>query len=194
MEIVVAHYKENIDWIYKNDLQNDVILFDKGNNIINKKYKEYIQLENVGREGHTYLHYIINAYYNLPEIIIFTQGNPFDHSKNFIEKIKNIDNLMVNKNFVFLGDKIYKIKNFSCIHHKNIPIQNICHALFVNPLADFEFSPGAIFAVKKNAILSKSIDFYEKCISMLENNINPIEGYVFERIWELIFNEKFDAL
>jgi hypothetical protein len=39
------------------------------------------RLPNVGREGHTYLHYIVQHYNSLPEHVVFLQGDPFDHAR-----------------------------------------------------------------------------------------------------------------
>ncbi len=52
----------------------------------------------------------------------------------------------------------------------------------------FKFGAGAQFIVSKKNILQRPKEFYLKIIEMLENDINPIEGFVIERFHKLIFN------
>ena len=52
----------------------------------------------------------------------------------------------------------------------------------------FKFGSGAQFIVSKTKILQRPKEFYLKIVKMLENSINPIEGYVIERFHNLIFN------
>lgn len=92
-QIVVARYKENVDWILENNWQDRCIVYNKGTdklsprlNTTNKpNYPVY------GREGETYLYHILSNYKNLPEYTIFTQGDPFEHAPQFIEIIKSLD-------------------------------------------------------------------------------------------------------
>ena len=74
--LIVARYNENLDWL--NSLVEteswirNVIIFNKGlDNIkLSKKTKNIIKIKNVpniGREGGTYLNYIITNYKCLPE-------------------------------------------------------------------------------------------------------------------------------
>ena len=120
--MIVSRYKENIDWI--NDLFENNCLIDKciiinksDENInINSKKIEIIKSDNVGREGETYLTYIINNYENLPNNIWFVQADPFDHSPDFMNLMENAT---INK---------YIHKNFQCLSYRYnefIPPQNI---------------------------------------------------------------------
>ena len=77
MLIVVARYNESIDWtkFY------NCIIYNKGDPIENTNTTTNVTtLPNVGREGHTYLHHIINNYDTLSDYTMFLQGNPFDHT------------------------------------------------------------------------------------------------------------------
>jgi hypothetical protein len=51
----------------------------------------------------------------------------------------------------------------------------------------FNFGIGAQFIVSKKTILKKPITFYYKIVEILQNEINPIEGFVIERFHKLIF-------
>lgn len=52
---------------------------------------------------------------------------------------------------------------------------------------EFMFGSGAQFIVSKQTILKRPKEFYLKIVELLQNDINPIEGYVIERFHKLIF-------
>ena len=87
-KIIVARYNENIEWL--NSEMSNCIIYNKGNKL--NIYNE-ILLENLGRESETYLHYIITNYYNLPDVVVFTQARISDHKEsddiNYLINIKN---------------------------------------------------------------------------------------------------------
>jgi hypothetical protein len=52
-----------------------------------------VEVENIGREGHTYLHHMITAYDSLKDRIIFSQGDPFTHNDTFLCAIDNYEKM-----------------------------------------------------------------------------------------------------
>lgn len=93
-DIVISRYTENIDW--SRFLQANVIIYNKGfdniSHLLQKKNLSIIKLENIGREGHTYLHHIINNYKTLKNRTTFLQADPFCHSPNIMELLCESDN------------------------------------------------------------------------------------------------------
>jgi hypothetical protein len=86
ISLVVARYYENIDWVLP---YNDIaIVYNKGEELT-LSFSNVINLENVGREGHTYLYHIIQNYNSLSNRIIFCQGSPFDHNITILHGIDN---------------------------------------------------------------------------------------------------------
>lgn len=85
-EIVVARYKENLDWLKKIKKSKDIkiTIYNKGPDDIDFPF---VPLPNIGRESHTYLYHIINNYDNLADQTIFCQGDPISHSPDFINLI-----------------------------------------------------------------------------------------------------------
>ena len=71
IKIVIAKYKEDISWSDK--FKNERIVYEK---FYDSNNKEFIRLENKGREAGTYLQFIVDNYDNLPDVTIFTQGDP----------------------------------------------------------------------------------------------------------------------
>ena len=83
---VIARYSEDASWA--RFLPGRVIIYNKGKNNIDFEMRNNVRiqtLENIGREGHTYLHHMIENYNNLSERTTFLQANPFTHSENIIE-------------------------------------------------------------------------------------------------------------
>lgn len=94
--LVIARYNESLQWLY--DLPKDrdlqVFVYNKGGDldietdkVPNLKVKRTI---NVGREGETYLRYLTLEYGSFKDTTIFTQGDPFEHAPNFMEKIVDL--------------------------------------------------------------------------------------------------------
>lgn len=95
--IIVARFKEDLEWLNKlveREMWIErVIIFNKGSDNISfskesLKKIEIVKKENIGREGGTYLDYIIENYDNFPDKIWFVQGDPFDHSPDFLNLMK----------------------------------------------------------------------------------------------------------
>jgi len=116
--IVISRFNENIDWInkilYKKWI-NQIIIYNKGQHnlehLTNPKIK-ILNVENIGREGYTYLDYIISNYDNLHKEIWFIQANPFIHSPDFLNFLNLNIKLKYNKNF----------QNLTCKYINNYPL------------------------------------------------------------------------
>jgi hypothetical protein len=192
--IVVARYNEDLEWT---KLLSNVIIYNKGTpltndevGVLNVQRCNQILLNNVGREGHTYYKHIYDNYDNLTDYIFFLQGYPFDHSPNIIPDInKYINNTDLSIDFVSLSEHIIDCNLQGCIYQAGLPLINIYEKLFDERKEhmDFKFGAGAQFMVSKKKILQRPKDFYLKIVKMLENDINPIEGFVIERFHNLIF-------
>lgn len=106
--IVIARYNEDISNFA--EFNNNLMIYNKGTDdispLINTQFIKNVP--NLGREAGTYCNYILDNYDNLPEYMIFTQGNPVImlhfltkslHLINFVKllmKIKHINsNILV---------------------------------------------------------------------------------------------------
>jgi hypothetical protein len=207
INLIVAHYNENIQWI--NNLNeseiNKIYLYSKNqdyryNLSINDKIKHQY-LPNIGREAHTYLYHIVSNYYNLGEYNIFLQGSPsirkpyenrihslfckpfiknkVSHSYNFSKRMwpgLNKQNKLLkwrNVNLLDTGKNFYEWFN-EYIDDGKI---NLPYKIY------FE----ANFAVRKDKILSRSINYYSRLIDQLPTN-NTEAAHFLERSWYYIFN------
>jgi hypothetical protein len=202
-KIIVARYNENIEWL--NSEMSNCIIYNKGNklNISNE-----ILLENVGRESETYLHYIITNYHNLPDVVVFTQARISDHKGiddvHYLISIKN-QALEYSKSINFFKhndvgkcihfDKEWNLRKDGFYlkdnYKNNNPItflewfKSNININYPNPLY---FYCNAIFAVKKENIINKPLEYYKKLALEVNHHINSTEGHFFERSWFYIFS------
>ena len=85
VELVVARFRECIDWVMA---YNDIaVVYNKGNPVTG--FNRSVDIENVGREGHTYLYHIKLNYSCLAQKTIFTQADPFQHNPTILFGIDN---------------------------------------------------------------------------------------------------------
>lgn len=190
MDIVIARYKEDVSWIRYLDKKYNPIIYNKFNT------EECNPLPNIGREGHTYLNHIINNYHNLSDINIFCQGDPFFHDNNFVQQCNNIEFYLQEMVFFPLCMKAKEgpFGNIHSTHPLGLPIYYFFDLLFGIKLetnSTLEVYYGAQFAVRKEAVHSRPIEFYRFLIKFLSFEKDPIEGYIIERLWPYIFNTNY---
>lgn len=202
-QIVVARYNEDISWLLP--YKDVTTIYNKGDYIPLLSKFNTIQLNNVGRESHTYLYHIINNYDNLKEKTIFFQGNISDHA----EKILDIEDYFQDNNFIGKMDnyEINKLKN-EITHFgkykKDLKQGNLkkCDStpydwitqiigVIINPdLINTKVVWNANFSVSKDLILSKPKSFYTNILRYINHHPNPEEGHFLERSWYLIFHNQ----
>lgn len=86
INVVVARFAEDVTWTRA--YADIVTIYNKGANN-HPALQDAIRLENVGREGHTYLHHIIENYDGLSEQTVFLQADPFIHNPTILCGIDN---------------------------------------------------------------------------------------------------------
>lgn len=194
-EMVVARFKENINWI--NELDKKFLKIKIYNKFFHNE--ENPLYNETGRESHTYLHHIYYNYENLSDYTIFTQANPFDHSPQFIYEIKNIiekkEKIDFHSFVTFFGQKSIICNLDGYPHHPTLNLQRGMSLIFPESnINSLEFYPGAILMVSKQNILKRSKEFYKKCLDLScdkewkDSYGNYSCGYFFERTWKYIFN------
>ena len=194
--IVVAHYKENLDWL-KNFDSDKILVYNK-----NETQTEYttINLPNLGRESNTYLKYILDNYDNLPDIVVFMQGKD-DHLsvvniKHYLKKMElfpkqRIEARLAIFNKSKLGfSKEHRITTYG--GKQLIPAESDFYTWFKRYIRQevptyFCVIWGACFMVRKEAIRSKPIQFYFELYqqTMVSDSIEV--GHFLERSWYYIF-------
>lgn len=197
-QLVIARYKENLDWVKDIAFVDDVVIYNKGDEIVDCDLKKHtiIQLSNVGREAHTYLFHIIENYYNLEDTIIFSQGDPFPHIHTHkINKGTTLNEHLSAVNFNTLDCNSLFGKDYN--ESIGLCAKSLFEYCFKNELPPtVNFSPGAQYIVPKSCILTKSLNFYKDLYeSLCTHRTCAKDGicnaWTIERIWMYIFSKKY---
>ncbi len=163
--IVVSHYNEDISWLSK--VKQDFIIYEKGEGT------EGIKIENKGREGDTWLRYIIDWYDKLPEVSWLLQGNPFDHEEEVLRITENSGcGMVLPIGYVILNHK----RDFG-----DLPIEETYRKIFNKEKNQFFFATGAQYGVNKKCILNKPFEWWENLYKIYCET--PQNAWVFERLW-----------
>lgn len=91
--LVIARYKEDLEWISDVPDHFRVVVYNKGPLIESlpalRRADVIERRPNTGRESETYLHHLRAHGDSDSEWTIFTQGDPFEHSPDFLELLKH---------------------------------------------------------------------------------------------------------
>ena len=212
IDVVISRYNENLDWLKEiNEDKFNIIVYNKGinDNFIKLPNMTIINLDNVGRESHTYLYHVINNYNNLADITIFLPGSGnIDYKMNKIQHL--IELIKQHNKAIFLHNSYYNnvkedLYNFtlnewttSDIQNKEINLESKLELSEIRPFGkwyDHYFNDIkiqhvtylGIFSIDKRDILQHSKEYYENLIKQLSNSSNPEVGHYFERAWEAVF-------
>lgn len=197
LHLVVARYKEDVDWIWKVSPNWIPYVYEKADNLtLARGISE--QLNNVGREAHTYLHHILSRWDNLPDFAAFVQGDPVFHHKNLVEDLNVVANYPYPMNWWPLGHYCECDWN-GAPQHGGLPIGATWESLTGQRRNYFKFIVGAQFIVSRERIQARSRDFYERCLALVDKDRGATVGgqndglswgaHIMERFWEHIFSE-----
>lgn len=91
--IILARYSESLEWITQIPSDFEVIIYNKGEKIdsadVVDRATQIIERPNVGRETETYLHHMMTQVQNDQGFTVYSQGDPFTHSPDFISLLEN---------------------------------------------------------------------------------------------------------
>jgi len=172
---VIARYDEDVSWV--RGLKCDYIIYNK-NQTENSLFEN--NLPNIGREGHTFLTYILDNYEKLPNYVCFLHGVPFDHCLDILNKINNFnmtDEFLPLSTSYLLADWEWE-KTYAFLDELGLS--------YDNPL---KMISSCQCIVSKELILKTSKETYEKLLNKLSYSTNPFpEAYIIENLWPTIFN------
>ena len=187
MDIVIARYNESLLWY-------SAVMVGPRKVVYNKGEGELRPLPNIGREAHTYLHHILETYPEFPDWTFFTQGNPIDHCPNFVD-IVNKWPASQSKCALYVSTGQMFFSNHPVLFFEADPTtgddaENDCRSLwnelFASDLDDHPvFAPGAIFAISKERLHSRSWQFYKRAYELAASR--PRAPWEFERLWAYLW-------
>lgn len=217
-QVIAARYREDCVQLCK-ILPEDVelIIYNKGDKFdlpktVRERAADVRMVRNVGREGHTYLHHIVNNYEELADVTLFTQASTSDHVKpdqlvNYLT-IRQNNNPESRMQLATVADSL-KYTGWNpafkrppqhirpAVDHphwgakkSSLPFASWWEKYVRLPLPNpktVQFSWGGIFAVNREYIHKYSKSYYKKLEQSLAVGINPEEGHFLERAWSYIF-------
>jgi hypothetical protein len=213
VDIVIARFNEDLKWTTESPFNLfQYIVYNKGNNDnFNKTHvKKIINIENVGKNDHTFLYHITENYDNLSNIMVFFPGSlNLDYKKKKAKIILN--NIIKSKfsNAYFAGQyhknlkeafNNFKLNNYKTTDIKNLllnnesilkkcvirPYGNWYTYFFGNVIAHWSTSCG-IFSIDKRDIIQHPIERYQTLLQTVNTHSNPEAGHYIERSWGVIF-------
>jgi len=192
IQLVVARYLENLNWLNNIPPQIQSRVYDKSPSG---------DLPNVGREAHTYLHHIVENYDALADLTIFAQGKPFDHAFDFHQTLRALaatadvaasDDVAA---FRWLGHIIDTDDNlgarlFATWSKNNgderLDMNGFHHALFEEDgPATYTFVLGAQFVASRELIRSRPLAFWRRALQISMEF--PDAAHCYERSWDRVF-------
>ena len=205
--LIISRFNEDISWL--EEIKGfEIIIYNKGKNLSNKIFKKIINLNNVGRESHTWLYHIVENYNDLDDVNIFLQGRIDDLAcmayKDPHDYLRGIDKVGFSASrYGMLGpfhwgwnvglenNKKYKQQwDSGMISRSKIGFRNFAKELFPEIPIFVPTSYGGCFATKKELIRKYDKNFYLNLLEILSKHKNPIEGHYLERLWCYMFTNK----
>ena len=199
IELVVARYRERVEWTRNVPPSVRVSLYDKGGDLDPATVPRAVvyRLENVGFEAHTYLHHLVERYETVAPLTVFCQGHPFDHVhdlhpflRGLVAGSESVDAFRW-LGFIIDSDDPHGRRLFVPWRKnrdaRELALHGFCQSLFGEPAKAWShFHVGAQFAVTRNQIHRRSRDFYTKALDLAINF--PDGAACFERLWDRVFN------
>ncbi|MCJ1365208.1 hypothetical protein MMC16_004329 [Acarospora aff. strigata] len=202
LEIVVAQYNEDLSWL--NDFKDSCVVYSKGGPE-HAPALPYEPLPNIGREGHTYLHHIVEHYDSLPDVTIFLQGQIEDHvliSINEIVELSRKTKPGEVTTFSFRELELFDLwdgipwelypswnrwSSIGFVNAAKTPAQYWKQFFKMEVPESVGFQPGAIFATHRETIQRYPREVYREILQELflgdMAHFNPETGHHMERFW-----------
>ena len=205
--IIISRFNEDLSWLKNYENKFKIIIYNKGTKLKKINYGQIINLPNVGRESHTWVHHIFNNFENLDNVNIFLQGKiddlncmAYQNLDLYIRDLKK-DNFSSSRlgllgpfhwsyNVGIEKDSRYYLdwKN-NKIKKSQFGFRNFAKTLFPEIPIFVATSYGGCFAVSKEAIKIHNKEFYGELLKILGEHQNPIEGHYLERLWCYMFTK-----
>jgi len=225
-ELIVSRYSENVEWLYEVDSSvNSIVLYNKGEELkpFDDKRVKIVKLENVGREAHTYIHHFLKHRENLADTTIVCQGDPFDHSLDFLDRLKvDYDQLTSLTHryksdwplpHVVAKDKISTYKGFEIrmgnmdyFGHRDQKttrkwFEQTWKKIFENPCpVGYFYGYAATWAIPRDLIRFRTEKFWSHYYGLLskqfamEAYILSTDAWAFEALWKAIFTPSYRTI
>ena len=111
IDIVIARYEENLDWLYRlipDELPykiSKIYIYNKGSELTNIHLPNIniITLPNLGRESHTYFYHVINNYNNLADKTIFLPASVWSKEEKRVQLFRLLNYISIHQTSAIIG-------------------------------------------------------------------------------------------
>jgi hypothetical protein len=190
-EVVVAHFNSlDFEMLFPLMPEAKFTVYDKSG-----KYRgDCIRIENVGREGESYLNHILRNYESLALKTLFIQDDVLSHRPQILSFVAEV--LCDKSEFHQFpcswggGEEVYRrlVREGVCdLHTLGRPdiIKIACDELYIDLPHEYWTETCAFFSVTDESIRARGRSFYEGLRSWLIRS-NTHE-YALEHMWKLVF-------
>ena len=210
---IISRFREDPSWI--REYTDDYIIYNKGE-LLDEALNVKI-MPNTGGNQYDIAHFIHENYDNLPQLMAFVQGEPWDHCNR-----EKFDKIIYNESFTALesyehvdtspGSAMRLDENGGYMEINNswfIPAHNSTHNQtctyssldhFMNTIfvgysrpQYVRFAPGSQYIIEKKQALRYSKRFWRHLMSVLPKN-NMTEAHIVERSLIMILNGDLETI
>ncbi len=199
LELVVARYHEDLQWLRRVPRRFRVTVYNKGNPLsrpLARAGVQVIDLPNHGREAYAYFYHLCARYTSLSDITVFAQGKPFDHVPDFHRLLHALAyRKRTVTDFLWLGfiideddpqgERLFRTWRDNP-KGDHLPLVELWQRLWREPApATVTFFPGAHFAVTATQVHMRPRFFYQRALCLSRKL--PHAAHAFERVWDRVF-------
>ncbi len=184
-QVVISRFEEDINWV--RNIKMPVVVYNKGASATGLEMDlPVIRRPNFGRESETYLHHIIENYDSLPDYLVLLQGYPIDHCYDLFTILSD----HADSNVVVPLSECWKRETLDAEY--NWPgfkeyLLSLGSLIGLRDMESLSYSTGAQYIVPREMILRRPKSQYQELITKVNYSVNPLEGYVMERLWPYVF-------
>lgn len=191
MKYVLTHYSG--DWTWVKDYTDDFLIYNR----TDEEIPNSIKRENLGDADYDKLTYLIDNYYDLPDVFLWSKSNLF----KFISK-QEFDLVKDNREFTPLLTKTHKVYEPICRYENGIYLERnnswylgtvpakyfVSYSEFARayslPNPDYlPFAPGGSYILTRERVHRYGKEFYEELAAMLPYCQRPGEAHFLERTY-----------
>jgi hypothetical protein len=188
-DIVVSRFVEDTDWLRRLEPHGRVVLYSKNPD---DSDANVIPLPNLGREGHTYLHHIVENYDRLADVTVFIQARIDDHLPG--DPVKHVCRMKAEALLGGCSKPLWALPaNYDFRHPSYFGkelqpaecclgewFKNVLHCPF--PSEHVLFYRNGLFAASRARIRGRPVQYYENIMRHLLHE-DPETGHFLERSW-----------
>lgn len=191
MKYVLAHYSG--DWTWAKEYTDDILIYNRSEEDIPGSIKR----ENVGDCDFDKLTYLIDNYYDLPDVFLWSKSNLFKfitpHEFDLVKDNQEFTPLLTQNHKVYEpicryeGDMYAEINNswyLNTVPSLYFQSYGAFAKVFNLPNPDYlKFAPGGSYILTRERVQRYAVDFYQKLASILPYCQRPGEAHFLERTY-----------